>query len=109
MPAFPIGKNNRTRAQGANTPCQCDLVVHAKLKMRVRETEVFAKRNAENARGSGRLTAPQFDGTSRTHLSLGQIENSDAIAAASHLDDGAAAGQLHIVGMSGDRQYIEFH
>ena len=72
----------------------------------VGQVERLAPAHAENARGFFGFARTFFGGAAGSGFALGQIENGGAQAARGHAQQGAAAGLLHVVAMSGDGQHI---
>src|SRR5437763_1088900 len=55
------------------------------------------------------LRDPLLGRSARAHIARGQVQHASAIAHLGHLDERAAAGLLHVVGMRRDRQYVHAH
>ena len=109
MAAFPVRQDDGARAQRADAAGQGQLVVHAQLEVRVGQAEIFAVRDAQDARGGGGFAAASFLGAARAHLAFGEIEDAGATAEAARFDQRAAAGELDVVRMRGDGQQVELH
>lgn len=88
---------------------ECQFVIHAHFELRVGQTQVFPMLDAQHARGCRCFPAANLNRAACPHFAFGKIEDSDAVSAAYHLDQRAAASQLHIVGMSGYGEQVEFH
>ena len=75
----------------------------------IRDEKVLAMREPHQARGAAGFALAQLRVAARSGFSRRQVERAHAIARRGHLDQRAAAGQLRVVRMRGNRQDIEFH
>ena len=61
----------------------------------------------QDASGVGGFCGALLGGAARSHLALGEVEDAGAMAVLGHLEEGAAAGLLHVVAVGGDGEDIE--
>src|SRR5579864_546124 len=107
MPALPIGKDDYTRACAPNHTCDLQAVLPRVLYSPVLDVERLPPRHFQNPCRFIRLPLAVFSTAASSHLAASQIENAGAMPALSHLQQGPAAGLLHVIAMRGDRQNVE--
>ena len=84
MASFPIGKDNRVRAQFADDLGEAQLVLASGLDIGIRHAESVAPGDAQNLRGTGGFFCSGFWRAARSHFALGQIEDAGFVTKSRH-------------------------
>src|ERR1700752_1302249 len=108
MAAFPVRKDDRVRLKFANRFRDCDLEFVGDRETRIGQAEIAAHFHAKNFSGVRGFSEARFRSAARTCFTAGEIEDAGAIAGLRHFENGAAAGELHVIGMSGDGKQVEW-
>ncbi len=109
MAALPVRKDDHLRPGLADRARDLQAVLPGVLHAAVRDVERAAPPDAQDARRLFRLARTVLGSAARAQLALGEVEDAGAMAALRHLEQGAAAGLLHVVTVSGDGEDVQVH
>src|SRR5579864_840872 len=106
--AFPVGQDDGVRLEFADRFGECDFKFVGERESGVGKAEITAYFHAENFPGVGGLFQARFRSSARAGFTAREIEDASAIACLRHFENGAAAGELDVIGMSGDGEQVEW-
>src|SRR5213594_1476447 len=110
MPSFPIRQNDRLRPRQADLLGKRGPVLDGGRQPRVTEVHTNPEPGAQHLARRLGLLRPDLRRTASAHFALRQVQNAHGVPFIDHLEQGAGASQLHIVGMGGNRQNVySFH
>jgi hypothetical protein len=107
VPRLPVGQNDHPRPQPAQHGDDLQPVLPGIFDAAVGQIERLAPADLEDAGGGRRLLCPLPGRAPRAGLAAGQVEDPGLEAEGAHLQQGAAAGLLHIIAMGGDGQDVD--
>src|SRR5882672_6087148 len=107
MTALPVGKNDHTRPLFADNAGDFELVFPGVFHAPIGNVQGVAIACSQNSGRVISFASAIIGGSARPHLSLCQVENSGAVAALGHFEQGPAAGLLNVISMRGNGQNIE--
>ncbi len=107
MPRFPIRQDHDARPQVANLNSQAHAHADGIFQTRIGKTQIAAPGQTHRAGGGVRFLQTNLGRSAAAHVAGRKIQHAGAIALLGHADQRAAAGLLHIIGVSGDGENIE--
>ena len=107
MPSLPVGKYHHSWPLLPQHAHHFQPVLPGVLDPPVGNVERLPPRRAQYFRRICRFARAIFGAAPRSHLALGQIEDSGAMAALRHLEQRAAAGLLYVVAVGSQGKNIE--
>src|SRR6185437_13091087 len=107
MAAFPVGKYDHSGALLANYARHLQAVLPGILHPAIRNIQSLAPGNLQDASRLDRLRRTLLGAAAGAHFALGQIEDPGGPSALRHLEQGAAAGLLHVITVGGNGQNVE--
>ena len=105
--AFPVRQDDRVRLEFAKHFRDGDFEVVSEGEARIGKAEIAAHFHTENFSGVFGFFQARFRSAARTGFTAREVEDSGAVAGLRHFEDGAAAGELDVIGMSGDGEQVE--
>ena len=84
MARFPVGQDDRLRAELANDCSQAQFVFSRGMHVGVTHTQGVAPAYAQELRSFGGFFGANLRRAARTHLARGQVENARLVAELSH-------------------------
>jgi len=108
MPPLPIGKDHHPGPLLANYPHNFQSVFPGILDSPVRDVQSLPPGDVQNLCRFSRLARAIFCAPSRSHLALGQIQDSCPVSALGHLEQCAATGLFYVVAVSGQGEDVEW-
>ncbi len=106
--AFPVGQDDRVGLEFADRFGEGDFKFVGEREASVGKAEIAAHFHAENFSGVRGFFEARFRSAARAGLTPREIEDAGAIAGLRHFENGAAAGELDVIGMSGDGEQVEW-
>ena len=91
------GREDDGRAPLADHLDDLQFLFAACAQLAISEVQLFTEGSPEDLRSFGGLAGADLRGSTRPHLAMGEVDDSDTALFTSHPHDGAATGKLEIV------------
>jgi len=109
MASFPEGEDDGFGAKFADRGGDAQLVLAAGVDIGVGYAQSAAIARTQDFCGFGSFLCANFRIAARAHLASGEIKDAGLIAELGHFQKSAATGELHVVGVGGDSEYVHGH
>lgn len=106
MTAFPVGKDQYSGTLFPKDANDLQAIVPGVFDSTVGYVERLPPGNLQNTCRFGRFGGSIFCRAACSHFSLREIENSRAISALRHLEQGSSAGLFDVVAVSGQGENV---
>jgi len=104
MPPFERRRDHDARTVASDHPGESGAGAGRVLDRGIGQLEILSRAAADDLGGAVRFPSPKLGGAPRPHLALRQIEDRGPLPELGRLDECAAAGELDVVTMRGDRE-----
>src|SRR5260370_33379332 len=104
MPRRPVGEDDGFRTQLTNAGREPQFVLAARLDVGIWDAESAAPLYREQSCRARCLFRASLRRAARSHFTRGQIEDASLVSALRHLEQRAAACELHVIGVCGNGQ-----